>query len=82
MSTSPFGVSFGDIVTAIKIIHNIIEAFRGAKKQYAVSCGFLQQLVPVLRRMQAQLDEASGQERQEDVAAQHAAIGAAYEQPV
>ncbi|KAK5127055.1 hypothetical protein LTR85_008414 [Meristemomyces frigidus] len=71
--------SFGDIATAIKILNNIIEAFSGAKKQYAISCGFLRQLVPVLRRMQAQLVAAQGQDLQDDIIAQHEAIGAAYD---
>ena len=57
-----FGWSVSDLALAIKVIAHIIRALdreKGAKKQYAKSCGFLRQLVPILKRIQEQLSTDS-----------------------
>ncbi|KAI7324604.1 hypothetical protein KC315_g8225 [Hortaea werneckii] len=65
-----FGFSVGDVVYAIKILYTVIQAFdesKGAKKKYALSSGFLRQLVPVLQRLEDQIKEASSKERRQEL---------------
>ncbi|KAK5131755.1 hypothetical protein LTR08_000586 [Meristemomyces frigidus] len=72
----------GDIATAIKIIYCISRALdqaNGAKKHYAVSCGFLQQLLPILRRIEAQVTNPDEEQTRQDYSLQCAAINVAYE---
>lgn len=52
---------------------------KGAKKQYALSCGFLRQLIPVMKRMQIQLTESQDEQLQSDLGQQFEAINVAYE---
>lgn len=77
-----FGFSAGDIAMAIQILWRIMKAFdraKGAKKQYALSCGFLRQLIPVVKRMEMQLKVSHEDELQSDLAEQFEAISVAYE---
>lgn len=82
MGPISFGFSFGDFVTLIKILNHICKAFdqaKGAKKQYVISCGFLRQLIPVLRRIQAQASDETKDEHLRDALAVNAqAISDAY----
>lgn len=78
---SPFGFSAGDIVVAIKIIWHIIKAFdtaKGAPKKYAISHGFLRQLLPVLQRIQAQVDGTKDKDVRQDYEDTSQNIFAAY----
>ena len=77
-----FGRFAGDIVLAIKIIAHIVEAFgheRGAKKQYAKSCGFLRQLLPILEGIEEQIPVDNDGNIREDIAEHAQAIKAAYD---
>ena len=77
-----FGFSAGDIAMAIQILWRIMKAFdraKGAKKQYALSCGFLRQLIPVVKRMEMQLKETQDESLHSDLAEQFEAISVAYE---
>ena len=77
-----FGWSSGDIAIAIEILSHVLKAFnraKGAKKQYALSCGFLRQLVPVIKRIQTQIADAKNEELRNDLAEQCVAINAAYD---
>ena len=76
-----FGYSVGDVVYAIKILYVIIQAFdesKGAKKKYALSSGFLRQLVPVLRRLEDQIPEVSSEERRQELLVNAQTINDAY----
>ncbi|KAI6912448.1 hypothetical protein KC318_g8475 [Hortaea werneckii] len=76
-----FGWSVGDVATAIKILYAIIQAFdesKGAKKKYALSSGFLRQLLPVLRRLEDQIKEVSSEERRQELLANARTINDAY----
>ncbi|KAI6807223.1 hypothetical protein KC332_g4993 [Hortaea werneckii] len=76
-----FGFSVGDVVIAIKILYAIIQAFdesKGAKKKYALSSGFLRQLVPVLRRLEDQIKEVSSEERRQELLVSAQTINDAY----
>ncbi|KAI7378568.1 hypothetical protein KC336_g19371 [Hortaea werneckii] len=76
-----FGFSVGDVVYAIKILYTVIQAFdesKGAKKKYALSSGFLRQLVPVLERLEDQIKEASSEERRQELLVNAKTIKDAY----
>ncbi|KAI6825458.1 hypothetical protein KC367_g8920 [Hortaea werneckii] len=76
-----FGYSVGDVVYAIKILYVIIQAFdenKGAKKKYALSSGFLRQLVPVLDRLKDQIQKASSEERRQQLLVNSQTINDAY----
>src|SRR5271169_6153460 len=77
-----FGWSAGDIVTSIRIVYQIIEAFdsvKGAKKQYASSQAFLRALVPVLKRVKQYLDNPEQDQDQEAMSVQGKIINEAYD---
>jgi hypothetical protein len=77
-----FGWSAGDLVTAMQILHRILRAFdraKGAKKQYALSCGFLRQLIPVIKRIEIQIRDNQNGEIKGDLSEQFQAVHTAYE---
>ena len=77
-----YGWSVGDFVTTIKILLAIIKAFdkaKGAKKHYAVSSGFLLQLIPILRRLNQQVNDTDDIDYQGDLPHHRDAIAAAFD---
>jgi len=81
MVAGSFGWSAGGIVTAIKILTAVIRAFdqaKGAKKQHAMSCGFLRQLIPILRRIKNQINDAKDDQLRSDLVEHCHAIDDAY----
>ncbi|KAI7460128.1 hypothetical protein KC357_g9054 [Hortaea werneckii] len=76
-----FGYSVGDVVYAIQILYVIIQAFdehKGAKKKYALSSGFLRQLVPVLQRLEDQIPQVGSEERRQELLVNAQTINDAY----
>lgn len=78
-----FGWSAGDIVTSIKIVQQIVEAFdsaKGAKKQYASSLAFLRALAPVPNRIKRYLENPEQDHDHEAMSTQGKITSEAYEE--